>query len=390
MNKDTLQYLLERREEGKLSTWEQQLLDNWEAALEKEEGAFDLYSEAEQTELKDRLWDNISKQTSEPGKLVSISVPKQPARLKRTTLFKYAASIILVAGVAAYIWSADRSPKKQIVSTVPAAVARDVAAPSSNHATITLAGGQRITLETAANGTLAIQGDVNIRKMDDGRIVYTGNSNGEVQYNTLTVPRGSTIASIVLSDGTKVYLNAASSLTYPVAFNGNERRVQITGEAYFEVAKDRSKKFIVTSGAVTTEVLGTHFNINTYPDEEAMKVTLLEGSVKVSGGSSNTVIKPGDQAAIENGQMHINQAVDVDQVMSWKNGVFNFNNASCETVMRQLARWYNIEIVYPKGVPAIQFGGEIQKTLPLAEMLDALGEVEVKFEINNKKLIVLP
>lgn len=388
MNKETLQFLLNKQKAGTLTGPEQRQLDEWEAARDRDEGLEELYSSEEQLQAKDRMWELVKQQTAPHGKLVVMPAGRKQRRLIKTAWLKYAAAIIIAAGTAGYLFDANN--KKHVADVSSAEFAKDVAAPSSNRATLTLANGQQIVLDSAGNGMLATQGNVNIRKMDDGRIMYAGNNSGEMQYNTLTVPRGSKIASIVLSDGTKVYLNAASSLTYPVAFTGSERKVQITGEAYFEVAKDKSKKFVVGSDGVTTEVLGTHFNINTYPDEKAQKVTLLEGSLRVTGGNSGTIIKPGDQAAFENGKMSISQPADLDQVMAWKNGVFNFNNASCETVMRQLARWYNIEIVYPKGIPAIQFGGEIQQTLSLAEMLDALGAVEVKFEINNNKLIVLP
>lgn len=390
MNKDRLQFLLDKHQEGTLSPSEKQELNNWESALEHVDGLMEMYSDNEQLQLKDRVWNGIKAEAYKPARVVAMPNIQQKQAPRKTTLLKYAAAIIFVASAVLYVANRSTNKKKEIIAQQTPPPARDVAAPSSNHATITLAGGQRISLQSAASGTLAKQGDVNIRMTDDGRIVYSGKGSGAIQYNTLTVPRGSTIASIVLADGSKVYLNAASSLTYPVAFTGGERKVHITGEAYFEVAKDKSKKFVVASGNVTTEVLGTNFNINTYPDEEATKVTLLEGSVKVSEGSSNTVINPGDQAAIGKGKMQVNKSVDVEQVMSWKNGVFNFNNASCEMVMRQLSRWYDMEIVYPQGVPNIQFGGEIQKTLSLAEMLDALGAVEVKFEIQNKKLIVLP
>ncbi len=212
-----------------------------------------------------------------------------------------------------------------------------------------------------------------------------------MQYNLLTVPRGSQIASIVLADGSKVFLNSASSLKYPVAFTGNERRVEITGEVYFRNCQGcKKRKFIVVGGGIQTEVLGTHFNMNTYGDDETMKVTLLEGSVKVSSGLSGALIKPGSQAAFKNGILDVNKSVDVGQVLAWKNGVFNFQNNSLAIVMRQLSRWYDIDVVYPKGVPGILIGGKIPRSIPLSEMLDALGAVGVKFEIRDKKLIVLP
>lgn len=319
------------------------------------------------------------------------TTPVHRIRLLKTNWLKYAAAILIIFGIGAYLWNLNRSPQKdQVATTIPVPAQNDVSAPSVSRATLTLASGQRIFVDSAANGTLAVQGNVNIQKMDDGRIVYKGRDNGaEIQYNTLVVPRGSQIASIVLSDGSIVFLNAASSLRYPVSFNGNERRVEIQGEAYFEVTKDPKKKFIVSSGGITTEVLGTHFNVNTYPDESTMKVTLLEGSVKVSGGLSKLVIRPGDQVAFTKGVMQLNQSVDVDQVMAWKNGLFNFKDADLPTVLRQLERWYDIQVVYEGRPEEYRFQGEIQRSLNLSQVLSVLIQMEVKFTIEGKKITII-
>ncbi len=236
----------------------------------------------------------------------------------RTAWVRYAAAIILILGIGAYLYiSQKQSPMPDVVSSVPK---RDVPAPSSTHATLTLAGGQQILLDSAANGTLAVQGNVDIQKMNDGRIVYNGKQkSGAIQYNTVSVPRGSQIASIVLTDGSKVFLNSASSIRYPVAFTGHERSVEITGEVYFEIAKDPSRKFSVRSRGVTTEVLGTHFNVNAYPDEVSRKITLIEGRVKVTANNENVILKPGQQAELaENNQLQTNENVNISQVVAWQ------------------------------------------------------------------------
>lgn len=391
MNKNTLYHLLRKQREGALTPYEQHKLEAWEAELEKKKGLLELCSDAEQQEVKERLWEKIHRETAATGKLVYIPVHQKPDSLSKISWIKYAvAAILVVFAGGAYIWFNNNTSGATKPAGIQHASTAEVEAPASNLATITLSNGQKITLDGIGEGMLAVQDNVNIR-LDDGHVVYSATTaNIPMEYNVLTVPRGSRIASIVLSDGTKVYLNSASSLKYPVAFTGKERRVEITGEAYFEVARDPSRKFIVTGRGITTEVLGTHFNVNTYPDEDAGRVTLLEGSVKVSGDHSSVTINVGDQAAVRNGDIQLRHAVDIEQVMAWKNGVFNFNNRDCESVMRQLARWYDIEVEYPNGVPKIMFGGEIQKTLPLSEMMEALGAVEVKFEIAGKKLIVLP
>ncbi len=200
-------------------------------------------------------------------------------RVIKTAWVKYAAAVIIILGTGAYLWNTtQKESPDEMTASAKASAKADVPAPSSTRAVLTLSNGQQIFVDSAAKGTLAIQGGVNIQKKGDGLIEYKGsNKNGAIQYNTLTVPRGSEIASIVLSDGSKVVLNSASSLKYPVAFVGNERRVEVTGEAYFEVAKDPKKKFVVLSNGLTTEVLGTHFNVNTYGDEHSKKGNVAGG-----------------------------------------------------------------------------------------------------------------
>ncbi len=228
--------------------------------------------------------------------------------------------------------------------------------------------------------------------MTNGSIVYKeGVASNKISYNILRVPRGSQIASIVLSDGSKVFLNSASSLKYPVSFVGNERKVEITGEAYFEIAKDSKKKFIVQSKELTTEVLGTHFNVNTYEDEQDMKVTLLEGSVKVSGGSSHIIIKPGDQAEWKNGVMKVNKAVNIDQVMAWKNGRFQFESSDIESIMLQLSRIYDIQVKYEGGSIKEKFGGGINRNANISQVLKILELTgKVHFRIENRIVYVRP
>lgn len=392
MKKETLQLLLEKLKNGTLTPGERRQLDEWDSSLDREKSLLDLYTEHEQAAAHARMWEQVTRQTTPTGRLIylpSSSPPGLKGRRKSDWL-KYAAAIVILIGAIGYFLRSTVIKQEQLANAVANTTAKDFAAPTTSRATLTLSNGQQVILDSVSHGMLAIEGDINIQKTPDGRIVYSGAGNGQTQYNTLRVPRGSKIASIVLADGTRVFLNAASSLTYPVAFGDTDRKVEVSGEAYFEVAKDKRRKFIVSSSNLITEVLGTHFNVNTYADEGVQKITLLEGSVKVTGGSSAIMIKPGEQVAYASGRIHVDHAVDLEQVMAWKNGVFNFNNASCEAVMRQLSRWYNIDVVYPRGIPDIQFGGEIQQTLSLAEMLEALGQVEVKFEINDNQLVVLP
>lgn len=284
------------------------------------------------------------------------------------------------------------------------------AAPGKNGAVLTLADGSTIVLDSAAIGTLAQQGNTKLIKTDSGKLTYfpsTGAGQREAAFNTITTLRGRQFQ-LVLPDGSKVWLNAASSLTYPTAFTDNERKVTLTGEAYFEVASQPGKTgkkmpFLVDmcttpGGKVngTIEVLGTHFNINAYPDEASIRTTLLEGSVKlVNASKQSAILQPGQQAiitslsqrSIQSPQIMV-QTADVEAVIAWKNGVFNFHKVDLPAVMRQLSRWYDVEVVYQGPVPGRLFGGEIERNLHLSQVLKILSKMGVQCTIEGKKLIV--
>lgn len=319
-------------------------------------------------------------------------VSMHPEKLHRFGWSRIAAAVIiaLVIGAGTYFFVNQRQHNKEIAKT-NSSIKNDVAAPSSTHAVIILANGKQIVLDSAGNGSLAMQGNVNIQKLADGQIAYKGNSE-EVVYNTLSNPKGSKVVSLTLSDGTTVWLNAGSSLTYPTAFGGNERKVQITGEAYFEVAHNVAMPFTVTKGDAEVTVLGTHFNINAYDDEAEMKITLLEGSVRVHKGNATGLLKPGQQAIVaptDHEKIKVVN-VNVEEVMAWKNGLFSFNKADLQTVLRQLNKWYNVEVVYHGKIPKQLFGGDIQRTLSLAQVLKILEKSEVHFKIEDNKIIVMP
>lgn len=264
--------------------------------------------------------------------------------------------------------------------------------PGGDRAVLTLSDGRTILLDSASNGMLAQQGNTDIIKKNDGQLVYNsadGQSN-EIAYNTLQTPRGGQYK-ITLPDGSKVWLNAASSLKYPVVFVGNERRVEITGEAYFEVAKDAAKPFRVQLNNLEVEVLGTHFNINGYTDEDAVKTTLLEGKVKVLASNTAKYLTPGQQAQLKSsGNIHVTNDVNLEETVAWKDGNFQFENSDIKTVMRQLARWYDVEVSY-KGTINKHFVGSISRDVKLSQVLSMLQQTgEVKFKIEGKNLIVMP
>lgn len=306
----------------------------------------------------------------------------------RSTYFTWrrvavAASIILLVGVALYMFPLNRHASKEMVQ-----VPTEILAPAVNKAVLTLADGTKISIDSAGNGMLTMQGNVKVNRVNEEKITYqTQGAEAEEKYNTLSIPRGSKPMSLSLADGSMVWLNAGSSITFPTAFTGRDRKVSMTGEAYFEISHNANMPFIVTKEKVEVRVLGTHFNVNAYDDEKTIRVTLLEGSVKVQ----STTIKPGDQAVITDG-LNVNtfQGVDIDEVMAWKNGLFKFNRAGIETVMKQMSRWYDVEVVYPDGIPNQEFGGAIRRDVSLSGVLKVLEESGAHFKIEGRKIIVLP
>ena len=268
---------------------------------------------------------------------------------------------------------------------------KDDVSPGRDKATLTLADGSTIVLDDAKNGTLAQQGNSKVIKFG-GKISYdpTNKNSKEIVYNTISTPKGGQYQ-LELPDGSLVWLNATSSIRFPTSLVEKERRVEITGEAYFEVAKNRDNPFIVTVNNSEVQVLGTHFNINAYNDEDDVRTTLLEGSVRFVDGANTTILKPGQQSQLtKNGNVKVVSDVDVDKVVAWKNGLFDFDNAGIETVMRQLSRWYNVDIEY-NGKTDDLFIAEMRRNIKLSDALKALELTgKVRFEIEGKKIIVMP
>lgn len=298
-----------------------------------------------------------------------------------------AASVLLVMAVAAYFWL-DSTTKTQ--SVIVATKSADI--PAGKHgAILTLADGSRLLLDSLKNGVVATQEGTAVL-LKDGQISYKadGDPMAETIYNTMSTPKGRQFQ-LALPDGTMVWLNTASSISYPTAFTGKERKVTITGEAYFEVAKNAQKPFRVNiNNKAAIEVLGTHFNVNAYEDEPGINTTLLEGSVKVISGQKNVILKPGQQAQISEETIKVNNDPDKLVIMSWKSSRFLFNFTRLDAALRQLSRWYDVEVVYEKEIPAIEFTGEIEKDLNLSQTLFVLDKLGVRFKVDGKKLIVIP
>jgi ferric-dicitrate binding protein FerR (iron transport regulator) len=301
-----------------------------------------------------------------------------------------AAAVLIALAAGSYIYFTPAT-KEPIATIQPKQI--DIAPPSSNKAVLTLSNGTKIEIDSIGNGMIALQGNVRIIKQANGEITYAGSDAKEVSYNTLDVPRGSKPLGLTLSDGSQVWLNVGSSLTYPTAFIGRQRKVKINGEAYFEIAYNAKMPFIVQHDDVTISVLGTHFNVNTYEDEIAERITLLEGSVRVNKNMISQLLKPGQQATIINtiNDIKVSDNVNMDEVMAWKNGKFKFGeNTDIGPIMRQISRWYNVDIEY-KGKINQRFWGSISKDVNVSSVLKILEATGgVKFKVEGNKIIVMP
>ncbi|PWK66351.1 FecR family protein [Mucilaginibacter oryzae] len=377
---------------GELDTQEKIRLEQW---LEADARNLELFKKlTNEHSLKQEIdifsandkaaaWQNITQKTgykSKPHKNRWIS---------------YAAAILLLATLSIIITSQQPKSPQPLAENNKAV--KDIP-PGSNKATLTLADGSTLVLDSSQHGKIASQQNVVIEADRDGKLVYE-TTRGEdltkpnapalsLAMNVLSTPRGGQYQ-LVLPDGTKVWLNAASSLKYPAAFTGNERRVELNGEAYFEVTKDPSKPFFVKTASQTVAVLGTHFNINSYADEAATKTTLLEGSVKVIGNNGQQVkIRPGEQALNDAATISIKENVDTDEAIAWKNGKFMFRNTDLQTIMRQLSRWYDVDVEYQGKIAQKHYMGRISRNVPVSQIFEILKLSGLKFTINGRTIIV--
>ena len=309
---------------------------------------------------------------------------KRAIPLYKRRPFQVAASILLFLMIGLF---AVNKLKKEPVKVL--AENYDLA-PGSNKATLTLADGSKVNLAIVKNGTLKTQPGSRVVKQNE-QLTYsaaTGKTTAEVNYNTLTTPKGGQYQ-LTLADGTKVWLNAASSLKFPTAFTGGERVVELTGEAYFEVVHNSKQPFKVKTADQTVQDIGTQFNVNSYTDEDVAATTLVEGSVKIFDGKGQTMIKPGQQYLRKgNGAMDVKSDVDIDEVTAWKNGMFQFNNADIKTIMRQISRWYNVDIEYSGQVPTSTYHGRISRNSNASAVLKILELSGIDFTIERGKIIV--
>jgi transmembrane sensor len=332
------------------------------------------------------VWQKLlHEQTEANAHVIRISTRRQWGK------YAAAAVILLAVGLGIYRFTGNK-PSHTIVAQQAANNSSTDIQPGGNKAMLTLADGSVIALNDAANGLLANQGGTNVVKLTNGELAYeSGNQHANaLLFNTIITPRGGKYR-LTLPDGSKVWMNAESTLRYPTAFNGNTREVTLAGEAYFEIAHNAAQPFHVQVKDIKVEVLGTHFNIMAYENEAAIATTLVEGSVRVSSSSTQLHLKPGQQALQDNkgaGMKLINEA-DIQQVLAWKNEYFQFAGDRLDRLMRQIERWYDVTVVYEGPVPDKKFGGKILRSSPLSDVLKALELSEVKFRVEGKTITVI-
>ncbi len=371
-------------------------LDAWIVANDENQLLFEELTDPKNIETGIQKLQNIDTEAALQKIKGQMETSNRPG-LKRNRRYYWtygiAASLLLLAGLF-YFTKLDKENKPPVVTSDSPDLK-----PGGNKATLTLIDGTVLDLEEHKKGLLKQENGVQVNKVDDGQLTYLSDEHvtpGDLKYNILSTPKGGQYR-VVLSDGTIAWLNAASSLKFPVQFTGAQRIVELTGEVYFEVAATPGipggralKPFIVRKGDMHVEVLGTHFNVNAYDDESEMKVTLLEGSVKVGTNSGAIIIKPGEQASVVSNRKPSSARADLSEAIAWKEGKFIFKNAPIESIMRQVSRWYDVEIEY-QGKVNYHFNATIDRNLPVSKLFKRLELTDnVHFTITEKKIIVKP
>lgn len=374
MDNESIKQLIEKYQDGTATREEKLIVDEWYNRITKTElkQAVDL----DMNSAKHAIWSRLSLELEQPK-----------ANRSLYTYMAVAAAAIAFFVIGAYFFSSPESGQKDKAVTL--AKKEDIA-PGKVGATLTLANGKKIRLADAANGQLAEESGVVITKSADGQLIYhiEGRDSAISQINTLTTAKGETYQ-VHLPDGSLVYLNAASSLSYNTSLAENGKRmVQLSGEGYFEIAKDKLHPFVVKTDKEEIEVLGTHFNVNSYADDEVKKTTLLEGSVRFSALGVSKMLKPGQQARLSNGRIRVDE-VDTDVAVAWKNNEFLVESERIQTIMKMVERWYNVEVIYVGAQSNERFSGGVSRFDKVSKVLDIVESTgEAHFEIKGRKIYV--
>lgn len=378
MNRDQAKELIERYNEGLATAEERSWVENWyldeslKYQLSDKENNF--------LDLKEEIWTGTLEKSG-------LHVQPKSRRLSIWPRIVAAAVILITFGVGLYFYQIGNKSNNSLIADI---------APGGNKAILTLANGKKIVLNDAAKGEISKQAGISVSKSKDGELIYTMvngtekvSTSTENTQNTISTPKGGQYT-IILSDGTKVMLNSASSVTFPTSFKEGDRMVELNGEAYFEVAKHKNKRFRVVSGVQTVEVLGTHFNVNAYADEQTIKTTLLEGAVKVSTLKESALIEPGEQVVLDKADANsiIKHRVNINEETAWINGVFSFEGDDLKSIMRQVARWYDVNVIYVGPISEEKFFGGISRSSKLSQVFKILELNNVNFEVVGKTVKV--
>lgn len=397
-SKETLEALLNKYLDRKCTADEiRELLAYFEDPQRKDELQGILHRYFEQAPQKESTEEELAeKYIEELRPVLMAKIREEGSGYNRPLWLKLAAAaaVFLCLSAGLYFLLPSKSEPEKVIA--PVIAGHNDVSPGGNKAVLILANGSKIILNDVKEGELVRQNGVSIIKTKNGQIINSlVSSPGETSkeaYNTISTPKGGQYQ-VVLPDGSRVWLNAASSLRYPAVFMGRSRVVELTGEAYFEISKDTARPFKVNVSGQSVEVLGTHFNINAYEDEQVMKTTLLEGSVRIRYKAMTALLKPGDQARVTpalSSPLQIRKGVDTEEAVAWKEGYFQFNHANIQEVMRQLSRWYDISVSYEGKPPEKEFGGAIQKDLSLSKVLKILEKSDMHFKIRGKEVLVMP
>lgn len=316
-----------------------------------------------------------------------VSAKRPSAVLNLTKRMAVAASVIVLIGLSIVLLVKYRSEKAGSAYEV-IATPKNEALPGSNKAMLRLGNGQMIVLDSASKGMIAVQGNTKILKTGDGTLLYNPEkrSADETLYNSIITPRGGQFQ-VTLPDQSKVWLNAATTIRFPTRFAGDQRMIELSGEAYFEVQADVSRPFRVKVNNTVVEVLGTHFNIMAYSDEPEMNTTLLEGKVKVTGARDSVLLAPGQQAIVKGDNLQLLKDVNTDKAIAWKNGYFQFSKIDA-SVMRQISRWYDVDLVYEDSIREKEYSARIRRDVKLSDLVAALAVIPIHCQIQGKKLVL--
>jgi transmembrane sensor len=383
LTKEEFVLLYEKYDTGQCTPAEIELLNNYQDGLYLLDDNWEDTAEEKQI-VHDRIWQRLKQSRNLPIK-----------KSKNYTWLKVAAILLVTLSIGIGFVKYQHSKIQQAFTQLTPANKQLQILPGSNKAFLTTADGKTITLTDAKNGQLATQAGMQVNKTKDGMLVYQVANANTTQtdpnaVNIITTPRGGQYM-VILADGTKVWLNSVSSLRYPVAFNGNTRSVELTGEGYFEVAKNKQKPFIVKANGNNVEVLGTHFDISAYSDDKAVTTTLLEGSVRLSKGGVTTMLIPGQKGVSVNGRADINvQDADTEQAIAWKNGLFFFKNTDIRTIMKQASRWYDVDVDFLDNLKDQEFGGKISKYKDISELMHNLELTgTIHFKVEGRRITVM-